>query len=394
MVILKSLFTIFWTSFSLGMRAFGGPIAHLGYFHTEYVTRKKWISEENYASIVALCQFLPGPASSQVGMAIGWFRGGVIGSIVAWLGFTLPSALFLIGAAQLLTNTDGGAPLWVHGLKLVAVVVVIHAIQGMSRSLLDDHFKKIVFLLSTLTLFLIPDSLTQVVVMLLASGAAILYYRNTDVPISSSALPFSSSNKRLVIVSILLFFLFFIGLPIIHLLYPNVWTFSASEMFRTGSLVFGGGHVVLPLLETSFVSNDLLTEAQFLAGYGLTQAVPGPLFTFASYIGTVLGGVTGGLWSLFWMFLPSFFFVFMALPYWHSLQRIPNFKRALWGVNAAVVGILFVALYDPIITSSVNSALDVFLVLTGWMCLTVWKWQPWRVVFAVGVIGGIIPYIV
>ncbi|WP_088103655.1 chromate transporter [Halalkalibacter urbisdiaboli] len=380
------LFEILMVSTRLGLTSFGGPIAHLGYFHEEYVRRRKWMDEKSYADLVALCQFLPGPASSQVGIGIGVMRAGVLGGVVSFLGFTLPSVIALIVFALLLNSfgfTDAG---WIHGLKIVAVVVVAHAILGMAKNLTPDVKRKTLALFAIVATLLWQTAFTQVGIILLAGFIGLLLYRNQTIDSESEKINFPISH-RFAIVCLTLFFGLLIILPILREVTNLTWIAMFDSFYRSGSLVFGGGHVVLPLLEREFVPTGWLTEEEFLAGYGATQAVPGPLFTFAAYIGAVVNGWQGGLLATVSIFLPAFLLILGTLPFWNSLRRNPKIKGALMGVNAAVVGILIAALYHPIWTSSILSTIDFALAAVLFSMLVFWKLPPWVIVLT-GAIGG------
>lgn len=371
----------------LGLTSFGGPVAHLGYFHEEYVRKQKWLSEKDYADLVALCQFLPGPASSQVGIGVGVIRGGLLGGILAFLGFTLPSVIALILFALVLQSIDVADAGWIHGLKLVAVAVVAHAVMGMAQKLAPDLQRKAIVLFSLAIVLLWQGVFTQVSVIILAGLVGYLLYNeqkgSDDVPLS---FPIS---RKFGAICLTLFFALLVILPIIREAVSYNWLAMFDSFYRAGALVFGGGHVVLPLLEQEFVPGGWLNEEQFLAGYGAAQAVPGPLFTFAAYIGAVISGWQGGLLATFAIFLPAFLLILGTLPFWNSIRRNPHIQGALMGVNAAVVGILLAALYHPIWTSSVFSAADFVLAATLFSMLTYWKLPPW-VIVVTGAVGGTI----
>lgn len=382
---LKLLLEILIVSTKLGLTAFGGPIAHLGYFHTEYIRKRKWLDEKSYADLVALCQFLPGPASSQVGIGIGVMRAGLLGGIVSFIGFTFPSVVALMVFALLLRGFEVGEAGWIHGLKIVAVAVVAHAILGMASNLTPDVNRKAIALLALVVTLLWQTALTQVGVIILAGIIGFYLYRQqTDTHEQRMVFPIS---RRFGIISILLFLSLLLLLPILRETTSLHWVALFDSFYRSGSLVFGGGHVVLPLLEREFVPTGMLSEEAFLAGYGATQAVPGPLFTFAAYLGTVINGWQGGLIATFAIFLPAFLLVLGAIPFWDSLRRNPKIKGALMGVNAAVVGILISAFYQPIWTSSILAPIDFAFAAILFSMLVYWKLPPWIIVVT-GVIGG------
>lgn len=382
---MKTLWEILFVSTRLGLTSFGGPTAHLGYFHEEYVRRKKWMDEKSYADLVALAQFLPGPASSQVGIGIGVMRAGVIGGIVSFLGFTLPSVIALILFAGLLTTTDIGNAGWIHGLKLVAVAVVAHAILGMAKNLTPDATRKTIALVALIGTVLWQSAWTQVGIIVVAAFIGFLLFKQQE-----STEPAKSTfpiTKRVSAICLALFAGLLVLLPILRELTGSAWIAMIDSFYRSGSLVFGGGHVVLPLLEQEFVPTGWISEESFLAGYGATQAVPGPLFTFAAYIGTVMKGWQGGLVATFAVFLPAFLLILGALPFWDQLRNNPKVKGAIMGVNAAVIGILIAALYTPIWTSSVLQPTDFALAAVLFTMLAYWKLPPWMVVVA-GAVGG------
>lgn len=383
----KILLEVLLVSIRLGLTSFGGPIAHLGYFHEEYVRKRKWMDEKSYADLVALCQFLPGPASSQVGIGIGVMRAGVLGGILAFIGFTLPSVIALIIFALVLQGLNIGDVSWIHGLKIVAVVVVAHAILGMAQKLTPDLQRKSIALFSLVGTLLWQTAFTQVGVILLSGLVGYLIYKNhTDNDEAKLSFPIS---RKLGVICLSLFFGLLIFLPILREVTSLNWIAMFDSFYRAGSLVFGGGHVVLPLLEREFVPTGWMDEASFLAGYGATQAVPGPLFTFAAYIGAVIGGWQGGLLATVAIFLPAFLLILGTLPFWDQLRRNPKIKGALMGVNAAVVGILISAFYHPIWTSAILQPVDFAFATVLFSMLVYWKLPPWIIV-VVGAVGGTI----
>lgn len=375
-------------SFKLGLTSFGGPIAHLAYFHEEYIRRRKWMNEKSYADLVALCQFLPGPASSQVGIGIGVMRGGILGGIISFLGFTLPSVIALIIFASLLDTFGIDDAEWISGLKIVAVVVVAHAVLGMAKNLTPDLQRKTIALFALVVTLLWQTAYTQIGVILLAGIVGFLIYRQQSTSDKQAIVHFPIS-RRFGYVCLSLFFGLLIVLPILRNLTAVEWVAMLDSFYRSGSLVFGGGHVVLPLLEQEFASGGWLTEQEFLTGYGATQAVPGPLFTFAAYIGAVVSGWQGGLFATFAIFLPAFLLILGTLPFWDALRNNPKIKGALVGVNASVVGILISALYHPIWTSSIHTPIDFALAAILFGMLVYWKLPPWLIVLT-GAIGGLL----
>lgn len=382
---IKSLIEIFLVSTRLGLTSFGGPTAHLGYFHEEYVRRRKWMDEKSYADLVALCQFLPGPSSSQVGIGIGIMRAGIIGGIISFIGFTFPSVVVLIVFALLMAGFDVGNAGWIHGLKIVAVAIVAHAIIGMAKSLTPDLKRKAIAILALLVTLLWQTAFSQVGVILIAAfiGYFLLKQKNEGVQVQSR-FPVS---KQVGAICLLLFVGLLVVLPLLKEMTGSYWVAMFDSFYRSGSFVFGGGHVVLPLLEKEFVPTGWMSEEAFLAGYGVTQAVPGPLFTFAAYLGTVMNGWEGGIIATVAIFLPAFLLVIGALPFWDQLRNHPKITGAIMGMNAAVIGILIAALYSPIWTSSILEAKDFALAVILFSMLSYWKLPPWIVVVTGAVAG-------
>ncbi|MFL6874790.1 chromate efflux transporter [Pseudomonas marginalis] len=389
----ESPWSVFLIFLRLGLTSFGGPIAHLGYFRDAFVTRRRWLSERSYADLVALCQFLPGPASSQVGIALGLSRAGYGGALAAWLGFTLPSAVVLILLALGITRHSTAIPPGaLHGLKVVAVAVVAQAVWGMARNLCTDAPRVAVMLLAACVALLQTSAWGQVGVILIAGMAGLLLFKPTP-PTAHDALPVTIS-RRAGALWLSLFVLLLASLPILAQLMPNPTLAVTDAFYRTGALVFGGGHVVLPLLQAEVVPRHWVSNDVFLAGYGAVQAMPGPLFTFAAFLGASMtqapNGWLGGLLCLLAIFAPSFLLVLGALPFWESLRRSPRTQAALAGVNAAVVGLLLAALYQPVWTSAIFTAQDVALALIGLVALMVWKLPPWLVVVGSGAAGWLL----
>lgn len=384
---MKNLFEIFLVSLKLGCTSFGGPTAHLGYFQNEYVKKRKWLSNEQYADLVALCQFLPGPASSQVGMGIGLLRGGILGSIVSFLGFTLPSVLILITFAILLASGSFNFS-WVQGLKLVAVAIVAQAIFDLSKKLLPTWKHYTLAILSLMALLLLESAFTQIAIIVIAAVIGNILFKGITGQLINIKAPIS---KKTGTVLLSLFFILLVSLPFISSATNNYWLVLFEKFYTAGALVFGGGHVVLPLLESQFVATGLLTASEFLAGYGLTQAVPGPLFTFAAYIGTVTDGVFGGLFATFAIFLPAFLLVMGAYPFWSQLSQNPKLRGAVIGMNAAVVGILTAAFVTPIISDTIHSIWDFLFASLLFLLLVRYKQPPWVIVVC-GLIIGLVVY--
>ncbi len=377
----------------LGLTSFGGPVAHLGYFRDEFVIRRRWLDDRSYADLVALCQFLPGPASSQVGLAIGLLRAGYRGAFAAWTGFTLPSAialvLFAYGVSALGDVSGAG---WLHGLKVVAVAVVAQAVLGMMQSLVPDRERATMAVGAAVIVLAIPTALGQIGAIVLGGIAGITLLR-VPAPGDHAALPLRVSRATGVTM-LAIFFVLLIGLPLLALAIPSQPLALFDAFYRTGSLVFGGGHVVLPLLQASVVPPGWVTNDAFLAGYGAAQAVPGPLFTFAAYLGAVMGpkpnGWVGATICLVAVFLPSFLLVIGALPFWEELRHRPAAQAALRGVNAAVVGLLLAALYNPVWTAGITNAGDFGLACAAFLLLFMWRVPPWLVVVLSAAAGAAI----
>jgi chromate transporter len=375
----------------LGLSCFGGPIAHIGYFREEFVVRRRWLDEQAYVDLVALCQFLPGPASSQVGFSIGLMRAGYPGGLAAWTGFTLPSAialvLFAYGAGALGGTTGQGL---LHGLKLVAVAIVAQAVWGMARTLCPDRERASIALLAALIILFSSTSLAQIAAIIMGGVAGLLLCRGAPPPAEGHiAIPVSRSAG---IVALIAFFALLVGLPLAHSLYGAQALALFEAFYRSGALVFGGGHVVLPLLREAFVTPGWISDNAFLAGYGAAQAVPGPLFTFAAYLGTEVNahpnGVAGAILGLIGIFLPGILILLGTLPFWDAFRKRAGAQAVMRGVNAAVVGLLGAALYNPVWTSSVNGPGDFGVALTGFVLLTVWHAPPF-VVVVLSALGGI-----
>ncbi len=389
----RSSVQVFLVFLKLGFTAFGGPVAHIAFFREEFVVRKRWMTESDYAEIVALCQFLPGPASSQVGLTIGLSRGGYLGSLAAWLGFTMPSAILLLFLALGYSNYGDVISFGLlTGLKIVTVAVVAQAVWGMSKSICIDNTRITIMLLAAVGVLLFQSVYTPLGVIVLAGILGVWLFK-PSLDLSESRLAFSISSLSGALW-FFVFILFLFGLPIIQLFVDQPLVDVVSAFFRSGSLVFGGGHVVLPLLEAEMVKTGWVTKDAFLAGYGATQAVPGPLFTFAAFLGGVLNGpisgVLGALVALFSIFLPSFLLVYSVLPFWTSLRVKPRIRAALAGINASVVGILFAALYQPVFLSGVSATNDFIGVIIAFWALMYWKLPPWLVVIAGGAIGAVL----
>ncbi len=377
----------------LGLTSFGGPVAHLGYFRDEFVVRRRWLDDRAYADLVALCQFLPGPASSQVGMALGLSRAGYPGALAAWTGFTLPSAIALVLFAygvETLGNAAGSG--WLHGLKIAAVAVVAQAVLGMFRALAPDRERASLAVAAAALATAIPTAWGQIGAIVL--GAAVgLVLPGGAAPAEHASLPLRVS--RFVGAALLaVFFVLLVGLPLLAAAFPAHALALVTAFYRAGALVFGGGHVVLPLLQAAVVPPGWVTNDAFLAGYGAAQAVPGPLFTFAAYLGAVMGpapnGWTGAALCLIAVFLPSFLLVIGVLPFWEDIRRRPMARAALRGVNAAVVGLLLAALYHPVWTAGIAGPADFVIAAAAFLLLSMWQTPPWLVVVLCAVAGGLV----
>ena len=376
--------------FKLGVTSFGGPIAHIGYFREEFVVRRRWLDEQAFVVLVALCQFLPGPASSQVGFSIGLMRAGYAGGLAAWTGFTLPSAivmvLFAYGAGALSGPLGAGL---LHGLKLVAVAIVAQAVYGMARTLCPDRERASIAVAAALIILFSTSSIAQIGSIVLGGAAGLWLCRGAPPAIADHlAVPVSRTAG---LVALSAYFVLLLGLPILRSLEPAQGLAVFEAFSRSGALVFGGGHVVLPLLREAFVTPGWVSDDVFLAGYGAAQAVPGPLFTFAAYLGAVVKatphGVPGAALGLFGIFLPGILILLGTLPFWDTFRKRAGAQAAMRGVNAAVVGLLGAALYNPVWTTSVKTPGDFAVALRGFVLLMVWRAPP-LVVVVISALGG------
>jgi chromate transporter len=376
------------TFLKLGLTSFGGPIAHIGYFREEIVVRRRWVDDATFTDLVALCQFLPGPASSQVGFSLGLIRAGYWGALAAWTGFTLPSAILLTAFAYGAGALGGPLGLGVlHGLKLVAVAIVAQAVWGMARTLCPDRQRAAIACVATFLIFFSTSTAAQIGTILIGGIAGLWLCRQ---PVPSSAKPLGLPvSRRAGVLALMSYFVLLVALPAVGGSSHHVELFDA--FYRSGALVFGGGHVVLPLLSKAFVTPGWVSQDSFLAGYGAAQAVPGPLFTFAAYLGAVVepsNGIAGAALGLLGIFLPGFFVLIGTLPFWDVFRQRVGAQAAMRGVNAAVVGLLGAALYNPLWTSSVRSSGDFALALAGFVLLIAWRTPP-LIVVILGAIGGI-----
>ncbi len=384
---IKSVLEVLAVSLKLGMTSFGGPIAHLGYYHNEYVDKRKWLDERSYLDLVALCQFLPGPASSQIGIAIGTIRAGIAGGIAAWLGFTLPSALMMILFAMVLQGyniIDSG---WLHGLKIVAAAIVAQAILTMWQKLVTDKIRSVTAVAVFIILLFWQSAFNQIILIAAAGLAGIIFYSRDNLPEASRInVPV---NKKGAVLCLSVFFILLFALPVLRNITGNHMIAVTDSFYRSGSLVFGGGHVVLPLLEQEVVPAGWVTKDAFLAGYGAAQGVPGPLFTFAAYLGAMIGGIKWGILALAAIFLPAYLLIIGALPFWNILRSSPKIQGALAGINAAVVGILLAAFYNPVWKSAIFTEYDLAFAVLLFTMLVFIKLPPWIIVIA-GAAGGMV----
>lgn len=387
----QSPWIVFLIFLRLGLTSFGGPIAHLGYFREEFVIRRRWLSDRSYGNLVALCQFLPGPASSQVGIALGLFRSGYLGALAAWAGFTLPSAfaliLFALGIAH---YGDIIAPGILQGLKIAAVAVVAQAFWGMARKLCPDILRVTIMAVATCFVLLLPYTWAQIGVLAIAGIAGLALCKTQADDTTHDQLSIRVSH-RTGMIALLLLVVMLTGLPVLAKLFPSQSLAMIDAFFRAGALVFGGGHVVLPLLQAEVVSDGWVSHEAFLAGYGAAQAVPGPLFTFASFLGASMNqapsGWLGGLICLVAIFTPSFLLVIGVIPFWQQLYRSQHAQAALAGINAGVVGLLLAALYQPVWTNTIFQPRDFALALLAFIALMFWRVPPWLVVIGCGLTG-------
>lgn len=385
--------TVFLAFLKLGCIAFGGPVAHLSYFRDEFIARRKWLSDHKYADLIALCQFLPGPASSQMAMAIGLIKSGIGGTIAAWIAFTIPSGVLLTLFGLSLSTfgnffNDG----WLHGLKIATIVVVADAVWNMARTLCPDIQRVSIMLVATLLMFTWTTAFTQIGVIIAGGLVGFLFLKkNSGDSLHSLGV---NVNPNWGIVCLTIFFVLLIALPLVATVFPTHALVLIDRFYRVGSLVFGGGHVVLPLLQTAVVQPGWVSNDIFLAGYGLTQAMPGPLFSFAAYLGTVMNlapnGVMGGIICLIAIYLPSFLLVIGILPFYDKFRELSGVRSALSGINATVVGILLAAFYRPIWVSGILSFLDLGIAIILFIFLHFWRLPPWLVVIICAASGEIL----
>jgi chromate transporter len=379
----------------LGLTSFGGPVAHLGYFREEIVVRRKWIDERTYGDLIGLCQFLPGPASSQTGISLGIMRAGLLGGLMAWIGFTLPSAilmtLFAYWANVLRSVIASGV---LHGLMVVAVAVVAQAVWGMARTHCSDRLRATIAILAAMATLLLPAGIVQVAIIAIAGFFGWVLFRKNDLETVPTSSALHSAIPRILAITCLVIFTTLLVLFLLPNLFNQHVIVLFASFYRSGALVFGGGHVVLPLLQAAVVLPGWVTESQFLTGYGAAQAVPGPLFSFSAYLGAIEAptpnGWVGAIIALLGIYLPSFLLLIGILPFWSSLRNRPAFQAALRGINAAVVGLLLAALYQPVWTSTIKNAYDFLFALAAFGLLVIWKLPPWMVVLLAALVGGVL----
>ena len=381
---------ILYSFFLLGLTSFGGPVAHIGYFRNVFVQQKKWLDEKTYIDFVSLCNFLPGPSSSQVGMSIGYYFKGFKGALLAWIGFTAPSALILIVFAYTILNFENSISYGIiQGLKAIVVVIVFQAILGMKKNLLKDNYGYFLTIMTSILLILFPSSFNQFLCLIMSGIFGVICYKGQN-EIKETKINLSKINS-LNYSALILFFSLLIFLPVIESFFDSNLLKIANSFYRIGSLVFGGGHVVLPLLQEEFVTSGIIKEHVFLAGYGASQAIPGPLFTFSAYLGMFLKSgidkILLSIFCLFFIFLPSFLLVIGTLPFWQKLREFNLFSRFLKGVNASVIGLLVAVLYDPIILSSLKNLYDVTLVILAFIILFFTKTPQWLAVLILSISG-------
>ena len=375
----------------LGITSFGGPIAHLGFFQREFVQRRAWIADGAFGDLVALCQLLPGPASSQVAMALGYLRTGISGAFAAWAGFAAPSAVLMVAAGygfQAIPADSG----FLHGLKIAAAAVVAQALWTMGRRFCPDRTRVLLAAIAAGLITGLPLGWLQIPIIVVGAVFGRIFLQGGPEPPKESNSDGISGGTWAARSSLALFFALLLILPVASIQARNHWIELADAFYRTGALVFGGGHVVLPLLESATVAKGWLTQNAFMAGYGAAQAVPGPLFSFAAYLGTVIGPAwVAGIWCLVWIYVPSFLLILGTLPFWNALRRSAGVQAALRGANAAVVGILLAAFYNPVLIVAINSATALIIALAAFGLLQFQKCPPWLLVLLCGLAGLIFP---
>ena len=378
---------VLWTFLKLGLTSFGGPVAHIGYFRTELVEKQRWLNDGQFAQLLAICQFLPGPASSQMGFALGLHWAGWPGALAAFLAFTTPSVLLmLVFAASLPLFADATGVAILHGLKLVALVVVAQGVMGMAKQLCPDGTRMTVAVLAAVVVLIVGGALVQLMVVLAA--ALLGNWLCKDIQGHTHSSLHIGYSRRTGVIALMVFFVLLVSLPVLSTSSEPSLLAMMDGFYRAGALVFGGGHVVLPMLEEAVVAPGWISGADFLAGYGAAQALPGPMFSFAAYLGSVMpagiGGAGGAVLAVISIFLPGFLLLIGFLPFWQQLSAKPSAVRGLAGVNAAVVGLLGAALYDPVFVSAVQNSADIAIALVGLLMLMVWRLSPlWVVLWCV-----------
>lgn len=398
---MKAALEVFREFTILGLTSFGGPTAHIAFFRDRFVKGKQWLTEAEFADLLALCQFLPGPASSQFGLSVGWKRAGWLGAVAAWIAFTIPSALLMIAFGLGVTSFAGGIEGdagWLKGLQIAVVAVIAGAIVAMWKSLCTDRSRRLMALVAAAVILATGPAWMQLVVIGVGAVLGFLLFRSGEKVVAKESEASVESEKRggyvVGATCLVLFFILLFGLPLLVAVSPGQPLEAFTAMYRSGSLVFGGGHVVLPLLSQEVVEPGWVSREQFLAGYGAAQALPGPLFTFSSYLGSLIEG-PGGPWgmaavSLVGIFLPAWLLVLGLMPFWHRVVSWPGIRAALAGTNAAVVGLLGAALYDPVWVSAIGSAADIVFLIGVSAALLVLKWPPWIVVLLAGGVGHLL----
>lgn len=388
------LYAIFRVFLVLGCTSFGGPVAHLGYFRDAFVNRRKWLSDEQYADLMALCQMLPGPTSSQVGFGIGYLQGGIGGALAAFVGFTLPSVLLLLGAALWLNQIDSTTlQPWLHGLQLTAVAVVAHAVWNMAQSLCPDVTRALLAIGVALLMWLLPMPSTQYLALMLAAMLGGLRYRQNSPQDGTGPATLPTHHSTSVgLFYLAVFALLLLALPLLAALFDDLWLQLTDIFYRAGALVFGGGHVVLPLLQIELVPAGLVSGERFLTGYSLAQGVPGPLFTFAAFLGGSFASspILGGSIAVIAIFLPGFLLLLGVLPFWGAMQRFAMVRAALLGVNAGVVGLLLAALYDHVWRGAVFTLTDAALVLVAFGALQFLRVPAYVMLVVMGLLSGLL----
>lgn len=386
---IRSVLHLFVIFLRLGLTSFGGPVAHFGYFRAEFVDKRKWFTVHSYTDIIALCQLLPGPASSQLAIAIGLSRARYIGAIVAWFGFTMPSAILLVLFAYGLNIFGDVSAGWIQGLKIVAVAVVAQAVWIMWNVLCPTRLHSTFSIIGALIVLFYPTALGQVLAIIGGGVLGCIFLKN-HVKLPHEAIPVHIS-KIVATVALIIFCGLLFLLPIFTQLTDNQAFYLFESFFRTGSLVFGGGHVVLPLLQSVVVPTGMVSNSVFLAGYGAAQAIPGPLFSFSAFLGAISNiqpnGVNGAAICLFSIYLPSFLLIIGLFPFWENLRKYEIMKGAMTGVNTSVVGLVLAALYSPVWTSTVHTITDFSMVLAAYLLLSFWKMTPWLVVILGALVG-------